>query len=80
MTFPFFNNSWQTVRYVANFLRQGTEIFNYYKVIDYIEIYYEFTPPVLCCSYVFNFLPLLVFLCSFLCQKTRFLFIFHQND
>jgi hypothetical protein len=74
-----FHNSWQTVGYVANFLRQHREIFNHYKVIDYIEFYYECTPPPLCCTYIFNFLPLLVFLCSCLFQKTMFLFIFHQN-
>lgn len=80
MTFLLFNNSWQTVGYVVNFLRQDTEIFLYYKVIAYIEFYLEFTPPPLHCSYIFNFLPLLVFLCSCLCQKANFLFIFHQND
>jgi len=58
MTFHMYSSSWQTVGYVANFLRENTVIFNYYKVIDYIEFYYEFTPPYLCCSYIFNFLPL----------------------
>jgi len=58
MTFHVFNNSWQTVGYVANFLKEDTEIFNYHKVIDYIEFYYECTLPPICCSYIFNFLPL----------------------
>jgi len=80
MTCHLFNNSWQTVGYVANFLRQSTDILNYYKVIDYMEFYSELIPPLLCCSYILNFLPLLVLLCSCLCQKTRLLFIFHQND
>lgn len=80
VTFRLFSNSWRSVGYVANFLGQDTEILNYYKVIDYIQFYYEFTPPPLCCSYIFNFLSLLLFLYSCLFQKTRFLFIFHQND